>query len=116
MDKCIDASTCLFPDTTWFLKNNIHSDYNDSIEVVLWKILDAKNITVFDDSTCPQYLFYHKEDGCVEPLKAHHKTKMDEYYDKMAKSLFRKHRKLWKPLFEANVFMIETLMLPTSIE
>ncbi len=116
VDKCIDASTCLFPDTTWFLKNNIHSDYNDSIEVVLWKILDAKNITVFDDSTCPQYLFYHKEDGCVEPLKAHHKTKMDEYYDKMAKSLFRKHRKLWKPLFEANVFMIETLMLPTSIE
>lgn len=63
-DKKIDASTCLFPDTTWFLKNSYHDHFPDSIDVLLETILTSDNMTVFSNETYPQYL-----DAEVEGLK-----------------------------------------------
>lgn len=115
VDKCIDASTCLFPDTTWFLKNNTHKDYNDSINAVLWKIIGPENITVFDDPTCPQYLFYNESDGSVEPLNADHRTRMDNYYS-TTNTFFRKIRPMFKPLYWVITFVIKVFTLPPRIK
>lgn len=115
VDKCIDASTCLFPDTTWFLKNNTHKDYNKTIDTVLWKILGPENITVFDDPDCPQYLFYNEGDGSVEPLKAEHRTRMDDYYS-TTNTFFRKIKPIFKPFYWLVTFVIRVLMLPPRIK
>lgn len=56
-DEKIDASTCLFPETTWFIKNCYH-DYFDAkaLYSFLDTILATEDMTVFTDSAYPQYI------------------------------------------------------------
>ena len=55
-DKQIDASTCLFPDTTWFVKNLIHG-FPSQLDKFLGVILQDKNNTV-DTTKYVQFLQY----------------------------------------------------------
>lgn len=56
-DKLIDASTCLIPDTTWFVYNSEHREFPGTIDAYLLKFLRANGeMTVFSDPTMPQYL------------------------------------------------------------
>ena len=64
-DGIIDASTCMLPDTTWFIKGNGH-DNKPGIALRQW-IIHAKNPTVFSNSDFPQYLL-KTEDGRAIPL------------------------------------------------
>ena len=55
-DKRVDASTCLFPDTTWFNYNSSHKDFNDQTHVLIkWFFDNNGEVTVFSDSAFPQY-------------------------------------------------------------
>ncbi len=57
--KRIDASTCLLPDTTWFLYNCKHNDFSSSINVLLKKFLDANGeMTVDTFAEFPQYIMF----------------------------------------------------------
>ncbi len=69
-DKKIDASTCRFPDTTWFVKNIVHDDFPDSIHNFIAKFINSNGtMTVFTDTVnYPQYLDYNAEDGSVTPI------------------------------------------------
>ncbi|MCH5198425.1 MAG: hypothetical protein J1E34_05920 [Oscillospiraceae bacterium] len=56
-DKVIDASTCVLPDTTWFIYNSEHSEFPETIDVYILKFLRANGeMTVFSDPEMPQYL------------------------------------------------------------
>lgn len=44
-DKRIDASTCIFPETTWFIKNK-HHDYGDSYVYLAEYFTQYSNVTV----------------------------------------------------------------------
>lgn len=66
-DTMIDASTCLFPETTWFVKNLIHSNFPQSVNVLIEKFFVAENFTVFSDEAYPQYL---KHDSETDTLSA----------------------------------------------
>lgn len=58
-DKQVDASTCLFPDTTWFFKN-AHHTYPEAIHyVILWFIRGVKP-TVDADPAYPQFMNYNE--------------------------------------------------------
>ena len=61
-DNCVDASTCLFPFNTWFIKGLSHSEKNDAyynlINTVLYEDLD-----VFTRADMPQYLEVPEYDG-----------------------------------------------------
>ena len=61
-DNCVDASTCLFPFNTWFIKGLSHSVKNDAyynlINTVLYEDLD-----VFTRADMPQYLEVPEYDG-----------------------------------------------------
>lgn len=61
-DGCVDASTCLFPFNTWFIKGLSHSTKNSAyyelINTVLYEDLD-----VFTDPARPQYLEVPEYDG-----------------------------------------------------
>lgn len=69
-DKKIDASTCRFPDTTWFVKNIVHDDFPDSLHNFIAKFINSNGtMTVFTDTVnYPQYLDYNIEDGSVTPI------------------------------------------------
>ncbi len=56
-DEKIDASTCLFPETTWFIKNCYHDYFDaDALYTFLDTILAADNMTVFSNPEYPQYI------------------------------------------------------------
>ena len=56
-DKMVDASTCILPDTTWFIWGCDHSVFPGYIFNYLRRFFDADGeMTVFDDPSCPQYL------------------------------------------------------------
>lgn len=58
-DKTVDASTALFPDRTWFIKNIAHEIFPVEVDDIctLFFASDGK-MTVCDSETFPQYLDY----------------------------------------------------------
>ncbi len=56
-DKQVDASTCLFPETTWFFKN-AHHTYPEAIHYVMLWFLRGEKPTVSADASYPQFMNY----------------------------------------------------------
>lgn len=59
-DRQIDASTCLLPDTTWFIKNLNHV-WPEQLNVHYLNFCRHKFDTVFSDPDYPQYLIYYED-------------------------------------------------------
>ena len=56
-DRKIDASTCLFPDSTWFIKNCKHSNWKNFVSPLLYAIFSKNTqVTVNTYSNFPQFL------------------------------------------------------------
>lgn len=62
-DLKVDASTCLFPETTWFIKHCTHADFPDSVDVIMNEFLTRDNFTVFSDERYPQFLDYSYDEA-----------------------------------------------------
>lgn len=62
-DKMIDASTCVLPDTTWFIKNLYHSNFPASVDALIDVFFKNDGMTVDTFEEYPQYLKYDKETG-----------------------------------------------------
>lgn len=67
-DNQLDASTCLFPDSTWFVKDLEHENFPDHIEEIFTEIINVDGYTVFDNPEFPQYLVYEEETDRVVPM------------------------------------------------
>lgn len=57
-DNQIDASTCLFPERTWFIKNLEHKNFPNIIDSLFDEIINNDGYNVFTDEEFPQYLVY----------------------------------------------------------
>ena len=73
-DRKIDASTCAFPDQTWFIKNSSHigtlSGGTDGEQpLLMWLLCSETQPTVWDNALYPQYSTYLPDGTCV-PLTA----------------------------------------------
>lgn len=55
-DEKVDASTCVLPDKTWFIKNSYHDHFPDSIDMLLNTILTTPDMTVFTNEAYPQFI------------------------------------------------------------
>lgn len=63
-DNKIDASTCLFPESTWFIKGQPHVGvfcdengvFNDYADFILWLATSEEQPTVFEDPNYPQFM------------------------------------------------------------
>lgn len=67
-DHQIDASTCLFKDSAWFIKDASHLTSPDCIYQLMAAICNYDGqMTVFDDEAYPQYLKY---DSSTQTLSA----------------------------------------------
>ncbi|MBR5427828.1 MAG: hypothetical protein IK118_05725 [Clostridia bacterium] len=71
-DNIIDASTCIFPDKTWFVKYHMHHFANDGYSAeLIRKIFLSKGVfSVFSDKDYPQYMILNKEKTELSPLTA----------------------------------------------
>lgn len=82
-DNKVDASTCLFPDRTWFMKNSLHDDFPDDGNRLIAEIVNSKGtLTVFDNEELPQYLEYvpveGQEEGVFVPIEGLDPEKPEE--------------------------------------
>lgn len=64
-DKMVDASTCRFPDYTWFTKNISHSYWHDFETTLLFNIITADKQYTVNDFDCTQFVVHNYETGEV---------------------------------------------------
>lgn len=65
-DRKIDASTCLFPETTWFIKNIPHADFPADTNNLIRTVIQSKEkVTVWDYENWPQYTDYDMKTGNI---------------------------------------------------
>lgn len=70
-DNIIDASTCLFPENTWFIKNCQHSnfDYTENACDIYVKLITAETQpTVNTWRDYPQFMVYNSKTHILSPL------------------------------------------------
>lgn len=60
-DKQIDASTCLFPEYTWFAKGVSHSDRPDAEYEILYAAMRADRQLTVDDFKYSQFMVYDND-------------------------------------------------------
>ena len=68
-DKMIDASTCLFPDNTWFIRNMRH-EFSGEDAISLFKAIAwTDNMTIQTDPAFPQYLNARADHSGFDPAQ-----------------------------------------------
>ncbi len=78
----IDASKCLMPDRTWFVKNLEHKNFPKCMDELYSEIINNNGFTVFSDEKYPQYLVYNKaSDGAesIAPMLYENKLTDEKY-------------------------------------
>lgn len=69
-DLIIDASTCLFPEYTWFVRDIKHGTFPPSINVMFMEFLHQKEqITVNDYEEYPRYMSFDYDTDTLSPVK-----------------------------------------------
>lgn len=68
-DGQIDASTCMLPMNTWFIKGMIHTWYTDDYYDLLdWIIYESESAGVDENPRFPQFLYNNADTGELEIL------------------------------------------------
>ncbi len=67
-DKRIDASTCAFPDSTWFTKGITHSKWTDFETSVLLAVVSSDTQLTVDDFDYTQFVVYDNETETAYPM------------------------------------------------
>lgn len=79
LDREIDASTALVPDTTWFIKDMKHDNFPDSIDKLFSKMLSIDGFNVNSDAAYPQYTVYSEELNDIVPMTEENMNTTDEW-------------------------------------
>lgn len=68
-DLIIDASTCLFPEYTWFVRDIRHGTFPPSINTMFMQFLrQKKQITVSDYEDYPRYMTFDYDTDTLSPV------------------------------------------------
>ena len=62
-DKQIDASTCLFPDSTWFIKGASHAHWSDIEMQILYDVASSPTQLTVEDTEISQFMIYSYDDN-----------------------------------------------------
>lgn len=85
-DRRIDASTCFFPDSTWFTKGITHSEWTDFETALLYKVITADEQLTVDDFNLTQFVVFDHETMRAYPMTKNNcdteSWKADIAYDK----------------------------------
>ena len=70
-DRVIDASTCLYPDKTWFVRDMVHSDIGNDMLYFFDFIFNSKQQpTIFITQKYPQFMKYDRQSEMITPLES----------------------------------------------
>ena len=67
-DKQVDASTCLFPDYTWFIKGCSHGFYSEDERNLILTVIDANSQLCIDDFYWTQYIVFDHDTRTSQPM------------------------------------------------
>ena len=67
-DKQIDASTCLYPDSTWFIKGSSHSNWSCYELKIMLEVASADRQLTVNDYPYSQFMVYDKESNHLEAM------------------------------------------------
>ena len=67
-DKMIDASTCVFPNTTWFIKNCYHSVFPSCVDKLIDAFITGDGMTIDTYEQYSQYLKYDSESDTLSKV------------------------------------------------
>lgn len=94
-DKTIDASTCLFPETTWFIKDIRHNNFPGCVNALyIAACRSEKELTIHDDERFPQYMRHFYWGDALEPLTTDN-SQLHSYTD----NFFTAYRNFIKMIF-----------------
>ena len=98
-DSMIDASTCAYPEYTWFVKDLMHADHTPAQwELIRFIFASEEQPTVADSATYPQFLI-SVDENTISPLSADNDT--GKYGEKESMNFFEFIADLFKRLFNA---------------
>ncbi len=114
-DKQIDASTCLFPDKTWFIKGASHADWTDIELQILYDVVSSDEQITVTDTEISQFIVHNNEED-----KAYKMTEenCDTYVwsesssAKPENTLFEKLISFLRSLFKWFRLLFEKIQLP----
>lgn len=70
-DKVIDASTCWYPENTWFVRDMPHSEIgNDLLDLFAFMFESEEQPTVFDNEKYPQFLQFERTTKTITPIES----------------------------------------------
>ncbi len=88
LDKQVDASTCLFPDSTWIIKNLRHTAFPDCVNTLIEEIVNSEGrMTVDDNARYPQFLVYNEADSQIYPMTQENYNTTERWNDSFGKSI-----------------------------
>ncbi len=67
-DKQVDASTCLFPDYTWFFKGAPHGHYSNAEVAIMMTVMDADKQLTVNDFDLTQFAVYDYKTRTASPM------------------------------------------------
>lgn len=79
LDNKIDASTCLYPDQTWFVKNLNHKEFPDEMNLLMAEMINNPGFSINSNESYPQYLVYDAETGSISPMTAENENTTDKW-------------------------------------
>lgn len=96
-DKQIDASTCMYPEHTWFIKNNAHRNMQVWMDIIFNAIFERDGYTtVFDIPGIPQFLAATDNSASVFPATVEN----TDHSDRFNANYFEASSRLNKSIFE----------------
>ena len=102
-DRQIDASACLMPDRTWFIKNLEHTDFPECVERLFDFILN-EDADVFDSEAYPQYMVYDDGTQTISPMTAENSDTTARY----RQTIFDALKRFIKAVYTLILRQIET--------
>jgi len=102
-DKQVDASTCRFPEYTWFTKNISHSYWHSFETALMYKVITSDVQYTVDDFDCTQFVVHDYATGLISPMteeNCHTESWYEEIKDGPVNSFFGKIIAFFKSLIE----------------
>ncbi len=100
-DKQIDASTCIMPDRTWFIKDLGHKVFPSCVNGLVSDIINNDGFTVNSNSEYPQYLVYDEASNTLSPMTEENMNTTEHWNVTYLQAL--------KIFFENLIILIKTL-------
>ncbi len=101
-DKNIDASTCLYPDSTWFVKNCKHASMPSALNSFCSALVSAASQpTVTQSSRYPQFMLYDSRGGALVQLTVENNIEnADSGNDSGIRGFFARIAEFFRSVFE----------------